>query len=368
MIANRPWSNFNWSDKQVIVTGGGGFLGRHVVAKLRGRGLNGNQIFVPRKADYDLRRWDAIQQLFQDTSAHRPRPVSNGNSHIPSSGQIVIHLAGNVGGIGYNREKPGELFYDNIMMGVQLMEAARQHMAEKFVAVGTICAYPKFTPAPFREENLWNGYPEETNAPYGLAKKMLLVQAQAYREQYGFNAIYLLPVNLYGPGDNFDPASSHVIPALIKKFVDAGEQRRNEVAVWGDGLSTREFLYVADAADGILLGTERYNGSEPINLGSSFEISIKDLAKIIARLTGYQGRIVWDVSKPNGQPRRNLDITQAQKHFGFHAQTSFEDGLRHTIDWYRAASKYPSDPGERFQQAAHGYKSRHNNEHSPTSD
>jgi GDP-L-fucose synthase len=326
MTANPSWPPFDWSDKTVIVTGGAGFLGRHVVAALRARGLADHQIVVPRKADYDLRSWDAIQRLFSDL---RRSPFI-----VHHSSFIIIHLAGNVGGIGYNRAHPGELFYDNAVMGIQLMEAARQQGVAKFVVAGTICAYPKFTPTPFCEEELWNGYPEETNAPYGLAKKMLLVQAQAYREQYGFDSIYLLPVNLYGPEDNFDPASSHVIPALIKKFVEAREQGLDEVVVWGDGSPTREFLYVADAAEGILLAAERYDGPEPANLGSAFEISIKDLAETIARLTGFEGRLVWDASKPNGQPRRKLDTGRAERLFGFHATTPFEDGLRRTIEWY----------------------------------
>ena len=311
----------------MIVTGGAGFLGRHLVAALRARGLADHQIVVPRKAGYDLRSWDAIQQLFADVR-------KNCQLSIVNCQLVIIHLAGNVGGISYNRAHPGELFYDNAVMGIQLMEAARQQGVAKFVVAGTICAYPKFTPTPFREEELWNGYPEETNAPYGLAKKMLLVQAQAYREQYGFDSIYLLPVNLYGPEDNFDPASSHVIPALIKKFVDAREQGLDEVVVWGDGSPTREFLYVADAAEGILLAAERYDGPEPVNLGSAAEISIKELAETIARLTGFQGRLTWDASKPNGQPRRKLDTDRAERLFGFRSHTLFEDGLRHTMDWY----------------------------------
>lgn len=326
-IINTEWSPFDWNSKTAIVTGGGGFLGHHLVAALRRRGLAHHQIFVPRKADYDLRSWDAIQRLFSDV-----RSASTiGNQQI-----VIIHLAGNVGGIGYNRAHPGELFYDNAIMGIQLMEAARQQGVTKFVVAGTICAYPKFTSIPFREEEIWNGYPEETNAPYGLAKKMLLVQTQAYREQYGFDAIYLLPVNLYGPDDNFDPSSSHVIPALIKKFVDAKEQGVDEVVVWGDGSPTREFLYVEDAAEGILLATERFNGAEPVNLGSSFEISIKDLAETIAQLTGFNGRLLWDTTKPNGQPRRKLDTARAERLFGFRSYTSFEDGLRRTIQWYKS--------------------------------
>jgi GDP-L-fucose synthase len=337
---NTLWPDYDWQNKTVILTGGAGFLGQHIVAQLKQRGLSDDQIIIPRRADYDLRQWDTIQQLFHDaerTRDHRLQTVDDTPSsavHRPSS-IVVIHLAANVGGIGYNREKPGELFYDNLMMGAQLMEAARQHGVEKFVAVGTICAYPKFTPVPFKEEDLWNGYPEETNAPYGLAKKMMLVQAQAYRQQYGFNAIYLLPVNLYGPGDNFDPASSHVIPALIKKFVDARRQGKTTVTAWGDGSPTREFLYAEDAAEGIVLATERYDGPEPINLGSAFEISIRDLVQIIARTTGFQGEVIWDTSKPNGQPRRKLDISRAANLFGFQAQTDFAAGLQQTVDWYR---------------------------------
>jgi GDP-L-fucose synthase len=319
---------FGWADKSVILTGGSGFLGKHVVAGLRARGVSDEQIVSPRKAEYDLRQWDAIQELFHDSV-----------QKSPSRKLVVIHLAGNVGGIGYNREKPGELFYDNIMMGVQLIEAARLRGVAKFVAIGTICAYPKVTPIPFEEGDLWNGYPEETNAPYGLAKKMLLVQAQSYRQQYDFNAVYLLPVNLYGPGDNFDPASSHVIPALIKKCVDAIEAGDEEIVVWGDGTPTREFLYAADAAEGILLATERFNGSEPVNLGSSYEISIRDLVHLIARLTGFGGRITWDSSKPNGQPRRKLNTERAEQLFGFRAQTNFEEGLRETSEWYRSVRR-----------------------------
>jgi len=328
MMTRAPWPEFSWDDRAVIVTGGAGFLGQHLVARLGEHGLSTARIIVPRKAGYDLRRWEAIQRLLHDTETQ---------TGLGPARTMIIHLAGNVGGIGYNREYPGTLFYDNLMMGAQLMEAARQSGIGKFVAIGTVCAYPKFTPVPFREEDLWSGYPEETNAPYGLAKKMLLVQAQAYRQQYGFNAIYLLPVNLYGPSDNFDPNSSHVIPALIKKFVEAEDRREPEVVVWGDGSPTREFLYVRDAAEGIVLAAERYDGSEPVNLGSSFEISIRDLAETIARLTGFQGRIVWDTTKPNGQPRRKLDTSRAEQLFGFRATTRFDEGLRHTIDWYRSS-------------------------------
>jgi len=303
-------------NKRFCVTGGGGFLGSFVVEKLRQRGAR--EIFVPRKRDYDLVDPQAIRRLLDD--AHP---------------QVIIHLAAHVGGIGANRLHPAEFFYDNLMMGVQLMHQAWQRGVEKFVAIGTVCAYPKYTPVPFKEDDLWNGYPEETNAPYGLAKKMLLVQAQAYRQQYGFNAIYLLPVNLYGPRDNFDLETSHVIPALIRKCVEAQETGQPEVVVWGDGSPTREFLYVEDAAEGIVLATEKYNGPEPVNLGSGMEISIRDLAEMIRRLTGYEGRLVWDTSRPNGQPRRALDTTRAERYFGFKAQTPFEEGLRRTIAWYR---------------------------------
>ena len=311
-----------WSKKRVLVTGGAGFLGSFVVEILQERGCK--DIFVPRSKDYDLIEMEAVKKLYRDAKP-----------------DIVIHLAARVGGIGANRANPGKFFYDNLMMGVQMMEVGRQVGLEKFVAIGTICAYPKFTPIPFKEENLWNGYPEETNAPYGLAKKMLLVQAQAYRQQYGFNAIYLLPVNLYGPRDNFDPESSHVIPALIKKCVDAISKPQSSIlkpltiSVWGTGKPTREFLYVEDAAEGILLATERYNKPDPINLGAGFEISIKDLVELIAKLTGFNGEIVWDSSKPDGQPRRMLDTSRAEKEFGFRAMTSFEEGLKKTIEWYR---------------------------------
>ena len=305
----------SWSDQRVLVTGGAGFLGLHLVRALRARGMSPDQITTPRSAGLDLRRWESCQAAVEGQD-------------------IVIHLAAVVGGIGINRERPGKFFYDNLMMGTQLMEAARLAGVQKFVAIGTICAYPKFTPVPFREEELWNGYPEETNAPYGLAKKMQLVQAQAYRQQYGFNAIYLLPVNLYGPGDNFDPHSSHVIPALIKKCVDATENGDDRIVVWGDGSPTREFLYVEDCAEGILLATEGYDGPEPVNLGSGMEISIKDLVQLIAELTGFEGEIVWDISRPNGQPRRCLDVSRAERYFGFRARTDFQEGLRRTITWY----------------------------------
>jgi GDP-L-fucose synthase len=300
----------------VCVTGGAGFLGSFVTEKLRQRGAN--EIFIPRYPEYDLVQPQDVERLLDDA-----RP------------DVIIHLAAHVGGIGANRLHPAEFFYDNLMMGVQLMHQAWKRGVEKFVAIGTVCAYPKYTPVPFREDDLWNGYPEETNAPYGLAKKMLLVQAQAYRQQYGFNAIFLLPVNLYGPRDNFDLESSHVIPALIRKCIEAQESGQETVEVWGDGSPTREFLYVKDAAEGILLATERYNGADPVNLGSGFEISIRDLAELIRRLTGFEGKLVWDTSKPNGQPRRALDISRAERYFGFRAKTDFEEGLRRTIEWYR---------------------------------
>lgn len=344
--------------RRVLVTGGSGFLGSFVVQKLQERGCK--NVFVPRSKDYNLVQMEAVKKLYKDAKP-----------------DIVIHLAARVGGIGANRANPGKFFYDNLMMGAQLMEVGRQVGIEKFVAIGTVCAYPKFTPVPFREEDLWNGYPEETNAPYGLAKKMLLVQAQSYRQQYGFNAIYLLPVNLYGPEDNFDPESSHVIPALIRKCLEAKDfqaeakvkssslnldlpegphpkpepdpsqnllqgsqpQPGSAITVWGTGKPTREFLYVEDAAEGILLATEKYNKPDPVNLGTSFEISIKDLVELIVKLTGFKGEIIWDTSKPDGQPRRMLDTSKAEREFGFQAKTTFEDGLKKTIDWYLATKE-----------------------------
>ena len=304
-----------WQGRRVCVTGGAGFLGSFVTEGLRQRGAN---VFIPHIEDYDLVKPDDIHRMLADASP-----------------ELIIHLAALAGGIGANRARPADFFYINLMMGVQLMHEAWKFGVEKFVAIGTICAYPKFTPLPFREENLWDGYPEETNAPYGLAKKMLLVQAQSYREQYGFNAVYLLPVNLYGPRDNFDLETSHVIPALIRKCLEAKERGDPQVVLWGDGAPTREFLYVEDAARGILLAAERFNSNEPVNLGSGMEISIKELANLIRRLTGYEGEFVWDTSKPNGQPRRALDVSRAEKFFGFRAQVPFEEGLRRTIEWYR---------------------------------
>ena len=302
--------------QRIVVTGGAGFLGSYVVEKLRARGCE--QIFVPRRAAYDLVQSEAVKQLYADMQP-----------------DLVIHLAAVVGGIGANRANPGKYFYDNLMMGVQLIEEARQRGVKKFVATGTICSYPKFTPVPFREEELWNGYPEETNAPYGIAKKAMLVQSQAYREQYGFNSIFLLPVNLYGPRDNFDLASSHVIPALIRKCVEAVESGADEVKCWGTGQVTREFLHADDCAEGIVLAAEQYDQSDPVNLGAGFEISIKDLAEKIALLTAFTGRLIWDASQPDGQPRRCLDVTRAEREFGFRARIGFDEGLRQTIDWYQ---------------------------------
>lgn len=314
-----PISAEFWRDKRVIVTGGSGFLGSFVVEKLRERGAA--EVIVPRRTDYDLRDLAAIQRLLDDTTGDRPV-------------DMVIHLAARVGGIGANREHPAEFLYDNLMMGAPLLHECWRRGVDKFVAIGTVCAYPKFTPVPFREDDLWNGYPEETNAPYGLAKKMLLVQSEAYRQQYGYNSIFLLPTNLYGPRDNFDPESSHVIPALIRKCLEAKARGDRSIVAWGDGSPTREFLYVADAAEGILLAAERYNSSQPVNLGSTYEISIRDLLAIIAEVTGFEGEIVWDTSKPNGQPRRKLDTQRAKDAFGFEARTSFREGLTRTVEWY----------------------------------
>lgn len=305
-----------WHNKKVTVTGGNGFLGKYVIQKLQEHAAD--QINIADIDRYDLRELADVQRMYAEQQP-----------------DIVIHLAAVVGGIGANRENPGKFFYDNAIMGIQLIEQARVFGIEKFVCIGTICAYPKFTPVPFKEEDLWNGYPEETNAPYGLAKKMLLAQLQAYRQQYGFNGIYLLPVNLYGPGDNFDPNSSHVIPALIKKCVDAVREGRDEILVWGTGEVSREFINVVDAAEGIVLATEKYNKPEPVNIGAGFEIRIKELVELIAELTGFQGKLVWDSIKPDGQPRRMLDTSRAGKEFGFVAKTEFRKGLESTIHWYR---------------------------------
>ena len=309
-------TGLDWSAKRVVVTGGAGFLGRQLVARLEEAGCR--EAFVPRSADYDLRESADIRRLFTDA-----RP------------QLVIHAAARVGGIGANEARPAEFFYDNLTMGVQLLHHAWRAGVEKFVALGTVCSYPKFAPLPFREDDLWNGYPEETNAPYGLAKKMLLVQSQSYRRQYRFNSIFLVPVNLYGPGDSFDPASSHVIPALIRKCLEAQARGESEVVVWGDGSATREFLYVEDAAEAIVLAAARYNSSDPVNIGSGSEISIRDLVRAIAAATDYSGRIVWDTTRPNGQPRRRLDTSRAEREFGFRARTGFDEGLRRTVAWYR---------------------------------
>ena len=308
------------SNKRILVTGGAGFLGRQVVEQLQQAGADEQKITVPRSRDYDLCTLEGCQRAVQQQD-------------------VVIHLAAHVGGIGLNREKPAELFYDNLMMGTQLIHTAYQAGVEKFVCVGTICAYPKFTPVPFKEDDLWNGYPEETNAPYGIAKKALLVQLQAYRQQYGFNGIYLLPVNLYGPEDNFDPSSSHVVPALIRKVYEAQQKGEKKLSVWGDGSPTREFFYSTDAARGIVMATQYYNNPEPVNLGTGSEISIRDLVELICELMSFDGEIVWETDKPNGQPRRCLDTQRAEQAFGFTAQMGFKQGLKNTIEWYR---KHPS--------------------------
>lgn len=304
-----------WENKNILITGGAGFLGSTIVNQLYAKTVGKDQIHIPRSRDLDLRKWESCVKAVKNCD-------------------IIIHLAAKVGGIGYNQNNPAQLFYDNAIMGIQILEAARQEQVEKCVIIGTVCAYPKNTPVPFREDDLWDGYPEETNAPYGLAKKMLLVQSQAYRQEYGFNSIYLLPVNLYGPGDNFDPASSHVIPALIKKFSDARRSNQPYVEVWGSGSASREFFYVDDAARGIILATERYNNPEPVNLGSGSEISIRDLAYLIRDITGYQGEIRWDLTKPDGQPKRCLDVSRAEKEFGFKSGMPFKQGLERTIAWY----------------------------------
>ncbi len=311
-----------WKDRRVIVTGGAGFLGSYVTRKLADRGAA--DIFIPRIEDYNLVDPNEIRRMYAN--------ALNG-THADSA--VVVHLAANVGGIGANREHPAEFFYDNLMMGVELMHQAYRLGLAKFVAIGTVCAYPKYANVPFREDELWNGYPEETNAPYGLAKKMMLVQAQAYRQQYGFNAIFLLPVNLYGPGDNFNLKTSHVIPALIRKAVEARERQDAEIQLWGDGSPTREFLYVEDAADGIVTAAEKYDGAEPVNLGSGHEISIRDLATLITRLTGFEGALTWQTDRPNGQPRRGLDVSRAKQYFGWQARMPFEEGLRRTIAWFQ---------------------------------
>ncbi|NJN15532.1 MAG: GDP-L-fucose synthase [Oscillochloris sp.] len=311
-----PDSHEYWHDKRVVVTGGAGFLGSYVVDKLRERGAH--DIFVPRSVEYDLREIDAIRQVLSDANA-----------------DVIIHIAARVGGIGANRDHPAEFFYENLMMGVQLIHESWKAGVDKFVTIGTVCAYPKHTPVPFKEDDIWNGYPEETNAPYGLAKKMLLVQGEAYRAQYGFNSIFLLPVNLYGPRDNFDLQTSHVVPALVRKCQDAKDRGAPSIEAWGDGSPTREFIYAEDAAEGILLATERYDGSLPINIGSGDEVKIKDLTEMIARLVGFEGEIIWDATKPNGQPRRMLDTTRARELFGFESDMPLEEGLRRTIQWYR---------------------------------
>jgi GDP-L-fucose synthase len=315
-----------WQNKKVIVTGGAGFLGSFVIAKLKAHGAT--DIYIPTIENFNLVDPNDIRRLYDETL-----------KGVDPMNVVIIHLAAHVGGIGANREHPAEFFYDNLMMGVELMHQAWQRGVGKFVAIGTVCAYPKFTPVPFKEENLWDGYPEETNAPYGLAKKMMLVQAQSYRQQYGYNAIFLLPVNLYGPRDNFNLATSHVIPALIRKALEAKDRGDKVLSVWGDGSPTREFLYVEDAADGIVTAAEKYNGDQPVNLGSGYEISIKDLAEMIVRQTGFEGELVWETDKPNGQPRRGLDVSRAKEYFGWSAQVPFEEGMKRTIEWFKENKK-----------------------------
>jgi len=326
--SNLQPSTFNlqssfWQNKTVIVTGGAGFLGSFVTAKLKERGAV--DIFIPRIEEYNLVDPNDIKCMYGDSL-----------KGVDPKNVVIIHLAANVGGIGANMEHPADFFYDNLMMGAELMHQAYKNGVGKFVAIGTVCAYPKFTPVPFKEDDLWIGYPEETNAPYGLAKKMMLVQAQAYRQQYGFNAIFLLPVNLYGPRDNFNPKSSHVIPALIRKAIEATERGDKEMLAWGDGSPTREFLYVEDAADGIVTAAEKYNGDLPVNLGSGYEISIKNLTEMIIKMTGFQGKLTWQTDKPNGQPRRGLDVSRAKELFGWSAQVSFDEGMKRTIEWFKA--------------------------------
>jgi len=315
-----------WDDKEILITGGAGFLGSAIQEELHRRGVKKEHLTIPRSKEIDLRKWENCRKTVENKD-------------------VVIHLAAKVGGIGFNQKYPAELFFDNAIMGIQIIEASRQAGVEKCVILGTVCAYPKFTPVPFREDDLWNGYPEETNAPYGLAKKMLLVQSQAYRQQYGFNSIYLLPVNLFGPRDNFDPESSHVIPALIKKFTEAVRDNEKVVEVWGTGSASREFLYVDDAARAIVLAAERYNKPDPVNIGAGNEISIKKLVEIIAKYTGFNGEIYWDTSKPDGQPRRGLDVSRAEREFGFKATTSFEDGLKRTIEWYQESIGFIAPEG-----------------------
>ena len=343
-MSNLQPSNF-WSDKRVLVTGGAGFLGSFVIEKLKMRGAG--DIIIPRIEHYNLTDRNSIIQLLNDAMLAPDKRPSHLNVadfqpstfNVQPSNLVIIHLAANVGGIGANREHPAEFFYDNLMMGVELMHQAWKNGVGKFVAIGTVCAYPKFTPVPFKEDDLWIGYPEETNAPYGLAKKMMLVQAQAYRQQYGFNAIFLLPVNLYGPRDNFNLQTSHVIPALIRKAIEAKARGDKELPAWGDGSPTREFLYVEDAADGIVTAAEKYNGDLPVNLGSGYEISIKNLTEMVVKLTGFEGQIVWQTDKPNGQPRRGLDVTRAKQLFGWSAQVPFEEGMKRTIEWFKENRK-----------------------------